>query len=203
MTVPLFLSPAHNKLVSAFVIARLVSARRLAPRSHRVTSTGGFTFTAAMWMVHRVHGHTAVHRLLAQPDIASGLADGNVFVFHVADLAHSCHAVNQHFAGLTGRQLYQRVLAFLGDQLCSAAGRAHHLCTFAWLQFNVVNGSTGGNVLKRKRVADEDIGFWTADDLLANLQSNGLNDVALLTISVSQQCDAGGAVGIVFSGYDR
>src|ERR1700732_2708717 len=99
MTVPLFLSPAHNKLVRALVIARLVSARRLAPRSHWVTSARGLTFTTAVWMVHRVHGHAAVYRLLAQPDITSSFADGNVFVLHIADLTHSRHALNQHFAG--------------------------------------------------------------------------------------------------------
>src|SRR6476619_3909001 len=100
MNEPLFLSPADNELVRALVVARFVAACRLAPRGHRMAPARGLAFTAAVWMVHRVHGHAAVHRLLAQPDIASGLADGHVLMVHVADLPDRRHAIDQHLARL-------------------------------------------------------------------------------------------------------
>src|SRR5579864_6307436 len=86
MNEPLFLSPADNKLVGALVVARLVAACRLAPRGHRMPSAGSFAFTAAVRMVHRVHGHAAVHRFLAQPDDAPGLAYVHVLVLHITNL---------------------------------------------------------------------------------------------------------------------
>src|SRR5258708_28971853 len=122
MSAPLFLSPADNELVCALVIARLVPASRLATGCNGVASAGGLTLTTAVWMVNRVHGHAAIHRLLAQPDIAAGFADGHVLVVHVADLPDGRHAIDQHFARLARRQLDQRVFTFLGHQLRGTTG---------------------------------------------------------------------------------
>src|SRR6266481_2364443 len=122
MSAPLFLSPADNELVCALVIARLVAAGRLAPGCNRVASAGSLALTTAMWMVNRVHGHAAIHRLLAQPDIPSGFADGHVLVVHVADLSNGRHAIDQYFTGLARRQLDQRVFAFLRHQLRGTSG---------------------------------------------------------------------------------
>src|SRR5256885_2165258 len=122
MTVPLLLSPADNELVGALVIACLVTARGLAPGSYGMASAGGLAFAAAMRMVDRVHRDTAVYRLLAQPDVPAGLADGHVLVVHIADLPDRRHAIDQHPPRLAGRQLHQRVLFFLGHQLRRAAG---------------------------------------------------------------------------------
>src|SRR5215469_15342183 len=74
------LSPVHDELVGALVVARLVAACRLAPGSHRMAPAGGLAFAAAVRMVHRVHGHAAVHRLFAQPDVAAGFADRDIFM---------------------------------------------------------------------------------------------------------------------------
>src|SRR5215467_7454913 len=90
---PLFLSPTHDETVCALVIARLVAAGRLAPWSHRMTSTGGFTFTAPVRMVHRIHGNTAIDGTATHPALASSFADGNVFMVEVSDLSNRRHAV--------------------------------------------------------------------------------------------------------------
>ena len=197
MNEPLFLSPADNELVCALVVARLVAACRLAPRSHRMPSAGSLAFTAAVRMVHRVHGHAAIDRLLAQPDIASGLADVHVLVLHVADLPDRRHAIDQHLARLAGRQLHQRVLIFFCDELRRSAGRAHHLRAFARLEFDVVDRGAGRNVLQRQRVPHQNVGLRTADDLLAHVQSHGMKDVALLAVGIRDQRNARRAVGIV------
>ncbi len=56
---------------------------------------------------------------------------------------------------------------------------------------------TGGNVLQRQRVADQDVRLRAAHDLLSDLQSDGLDDVALLAVRVVDQRDARAAVRIV------
>src|SRR5205807_1458385 len=42
----LLLLPRHDPLIRALVIASLETARRLAPRSHRMTAAAGFAFAA-------------------------------------------------------------------------------------------------------------------------------------------------------------
>src|SRR5512142_973312 len=111
----LLLSAADDECVGPLVVAGLVAAGRLSPRGDRVASAGGLTFAAAVRVVHRVHGHAAVHRTASQPALAPRLADGNVLVVEVADLPDGSHAVDEHLAVLARRQLDQGVVAFLGD----------------------------------------------------------------------------------------
>src|SRR5258708_24368941 len=138
MSAPLFLSPADNELVCALVVARLVAASRLAPGCNGMASAGSLALTAAMRMVNRVHGHAAIDRLLAQPDVAAGFADGNVLVVHVADLSDGRHAIDQDFARFARRQLDQGVFAFLRHQLRGTSGGAHHLRALTRLEFHVM-----------------------------------------------------------------
>src|SRR5579863_3816826 len=89
-----------DKLVRPLVIPRLESARRLAPRRHRMTAARGFSFTAAMRMIHRIHGNAAIVRHLAHPTLASRLAQADVFMLDVAHLPDGRRAFHQHFANL-------------------------------------------------------------------------------------------------------
>src|ERR1700691_5563404 len=82
------LAAVHDKGIGPLVIARLVTACRLAPWRYRMTSAGGFAFTAAMRMVDRVHRNAAVMRTLSHPARASRLAPGNVFVVRVPNLSN-------------------------------------------------------------------------------------------------------------------
>src|SRR5262245_15616149 len=134
----LLAAAVHNELVRALVVARLVATGRLAPWSHRVPATGGLAFTATVRMVDRVHRHTAVGRSDSHPTLTTGLADRDILVVHIRDLTDGRHARHQYPAGLARRQFDQGIVAFLGDQLRRATGRAHHLRTFTWLQLDVV-----------------------------------------------------------------
>src|SRR5262249_34358578 len=118
---PLFRSPFNDELVSALVVARLVSARRLPPRRHGVASARSLALAAAVRMVHRVHRHAAHRRALAQPARASGLPDRNVLVLDVPHLSYGGHAVDRHDANLARRQPELRRLAVFSDQLREAA----------------------------------------------------------------------------------
>src|SRR5262245_45610981 len=103
LSAPLLASPIHNEFVGALTVARLIAACRLAPRRHRMATARGLAFTAAVRVVHRIHRHTAVVRTLAHPALAAGLADRDVLVVEVADLADRRHAVDKNLARLAGR----------------------------------------------------------------------------------------------------
>ena len=163
-------------------------------------SAGSLAFAAAVRMVHRVHGHAAVHRAASLPARAAGLAHGHVLMVHVADLADGRHAFHQHFAGLAGRQLNQRIVAFLGHQLRRTSSGTHHLRALTRTQLDVVDGGAGWNMFQGQRIAYQDVGFRAAHDLAPHLQTHGMNDVTLLAIRISNQRDARRPVGIIFNG---
>src|SRR5690349_1490735 len=96
-----------------------------------MTSAGSLTLAAAVRVIDRVHGDAAIVRTSSQPAHASGLADRHVLVIGVADLSDRRHAILEHLARLARRQLYQRIVAFLRDQLRRSARRPHHLRALA------------------------------------------------------------------------
>ena len=155
-----------------------------------MTTARGFALTTAVRVIDGVHGHTAIGGANALPTIASRLADSYVFVIGIADLAYGRHAGHQHAASFTGRQLQESVVAFLGHQLGRGAGGAHHLRAFARTELDVVHRGAGRNVLERQRVADQDVCLRPTHDRLTNLETDGLNDVALLAVEVIHQRDA-------------
>src|ERR1035438_1262008 len=87
---------ADDKCIGPLVVARLVSARRLAPWGDRVASAGGLAFAAAVGMVDRVHRHAAVGRIDALPAVAAGFADRDIFVVGIANLADGGHALHEN-----------------------------------------------------------------------------------------------------------
>src|SRR5258708_32207422 len=60
--------------------------------------------------------------------------------------------------------------------------------------------SAGGNVPQRQSVANQNVSFRTAYDLLPHLQPHGLEDVALFAVQIRHQRDARRAVRIVLDG---
>src|SRR4029078_9616468 len=115
--VQLLLPALHDELVRALVVARLEALGRLVPRRHRVTAARGLAFATAQRVIDRVHRDAAHVRALAQPAAATGLADRDVLVIDVADLADRPEALHVDLADLARRHLHRRVGAFLGDQL--------------------------------------------------------------------------------------
>src|SRR6202034_139318 len=87
----LFLGAADDKRVGPLVVARLVTAGRLPPRGDRMTAAGGLTFAAAVRVIDRVHGNSAIAGANALPAVPSSLADGYVLVVCIADLTNRRH----------------------------------------------------------------------------------------------------------------
>src|ERR1700728_4642386 len=74
----LFLRAADDERVGPLVVARLVTAGGLSPRSNRMTAARGLAFAAAVRVIDRVHGHAAVAGTNALPAVASSLADRHI-----------------------------------------------------------------------------------------------------------------------------
>src|ERR1041385_992034 len=95
---------ANDHLLRALVLARLVTARRLAPGRHRIASGGSLAFIAAVRVVHRIHRHTAHVRTNSFPTRPACLTQRNIFVLDIADLAHGSAALNRHPPHFTDRK---------------------------------------------------------------------------------------------------
>ena len=162
-----------------------------------MTATRGLALAAAMRVVDRVHGNTAVRRPDPAPSAGACLTQGDIFVVGIAHLANSCHAVHEHAASLTGGQLQQRVVAFLCDQLRAGPGRPNHLRALPWPQLHIVHCGTGGYVAQRKSITDQNVRLGPAHNLLTDLEADRLNDVSLFTVAIADQRDTGR------TGWDR
>src|SRR5688572_12719091 len=103
-----------------------------------MASTGGLSLAAAERVVHGVHRHAAHMRLLAQPPVASGLADGHVLVIEIADLPNGCDALDMDLADFTRGHPNRRIVAFPGDELHRRTRAPRNLSTLAGTQFHVV-----------------------------------------------------------------
>src|SRR5690606_12273622 len=101
----LHVTAANDKLVRSLVAARALALGRLAPRGNRVTATRGTAFTTTMRVVDRVHGHTTVDRLAAEPTVTTGLAERGVGVVLVG------HGTNGGEASAVNAALLARVEA--------------------------------------------------------------------------------------------
>src|SRR5262249_14852132 len=96
-----FLPTAHDECIGPLVVAGLKAPRWLAPRRHRMTSTGGLAFTTAMRVIDWIHRDAAIVRTSAAPAHTTCFANGDVLVIRITYLANGGHAVLQHLAGLT------------------------------------------------------------------------------------------------------
>src|SRR5688572_17534090 len=95
---------AHDHLVGRLVRPGALALGRLAPRCHRMATTGGAAFTTAVRMVDRVHDDTAVMRTLAAPNGTTGLAVVDVGVIRVGDRADRSKAGAMNETLFTGVQ---------------------------------------------------------------------------------------------------
>src|SRR5437667_7806272 len=195
----LFNSPiSDDHLLRTFVMTRLISARRLAPWRHRISSPGSFSFTASVRVVHGIHRHAAHVWANAAPARASGFTQRNIFVLDVSHLADSRATLDGHAANLAGRHAQLRMISFFGEQLRKGPRSPRHLAAFAGPQLDIMNLRTQGNVTDGQSVAGKNIGIFAAGDRFADFQTYGSNDVALLAIEIGNQSYIGRAIRIVF-----
>src|SRR5581483_2649297 len=139
----------NDELRGRLVLAGLLALGREAPRRHRVTTTRGAAFAAAMRVIDRVHRDAAVVRATTHPALAAGLADRDVHVVGVRHRADRRHAAAVHQALLTRIQAHDDVFAVAADQLGVGAGGARELAALADLELDVVDDRADRHVRQR------------------------------------------------------
>src|SRR5690606_28461365 len=168
---------AHDELLGALVLARLVTLGRHAPRRHRMrVALAGAAFTAAVRVVDRVHGGATNGRANAAPTLGARLAQLLQVVLAVADLADGGAAVGRHLAHLAGAQAQGGVGTLAGDQLGAGASGTGQLGALAGLHLDAVHGRTNRHVAQRQAVADLDRRILAGDHLVALGQALGRDD---------------------------
>src|SRR5271156_7071526 len=107
---------ADDQIVRRLFLARLVSLGGLAPRRLRMV-TFRLALATAVRMVNGIHRDSAHVTALTQPSRAPGLADRDIFVIEITDLADGRAAIGLHHPLLARRQLEQRHLTLFRHQL--------------------------------------------------------------------------------------
>src|SRR5580704_13210709 len=147
-----FWPAADDQTVRRLFLARLVSLGGLAPRRLGMVSLR-LALATAMRMVNGVHRDSTHVTALAEPSRAPGLADRNIFMIEIADLADSGATIRLHHPLLARGQLEQRHLALFRHQLRLHARAARELGAGARLHLDCVHDSTVRDVLEHQRVA--------------------------------------------------
>ena len=127
----------------------------------------------------------------------AGLADVDVLVIQVANLADAGSAVGAHIPNFAGGQTNLSQVPFLSHELGSSTGGTDQLGAAAGLQLHVVDHSTNRDVGDGQAVAGLDVGSRGGNHLVAGLQAVGSQDVAQGVVLVTDQSDESAAVGIV------
>ena len=121
-------------------------------------------------------------------------------MLQVAHLAQRRHAAHVDAPQLARRHAHRRVVALLGQQLRCRSSGPHQLPTAAQGELDVVHGRAEGNPVQRQRVAHPHRGVGPAHDLVADLETERGQDVALLPVAVVDEGDSRGSVGVVLDG---
>src|SRR5512141_1717730 len=150
---PLLAATLDDVAVGRRVLPGLVPLGGLAPRSAGVTTAGGAAFAAAQRMVDRVHDDAADRGANAEPAIAAGLAERDLFVVEVADLADGRHAIDEDKPDFAGGQPKVGVLPFLRQDLDDRTRGTGDLSAFANLELDVVDERADRDVPDREGIA--------------------------------------------------
>ena len=155
-----------------------------------------------MRVIDRVHGFTTGDRALAHPTCTTCLTELDVGVIGVADLTDGCAAASIHVADFSGRHAQLGVSAILSDELHGCTSGAGDLGATQRAELDCVHHGTSRDVAQRQVVARLDISLGAGLDDVTLLDTFRSDDVALLTVCVVQQCDAGGTVRVVLDVSD-
>src|SRR5215472_2714120 len=195
---PLSLLPSpDDQLVGRLL--RLTGAQAqcgLAPRRLRVAARPGLALTATVRVVGRIHGRTPHRRPCAHPARTSGLAPRLVFMLQVSDLPQRGNAPHVDAPQLARRHADDGVVPFFGKELSRRAGRPHELAATAEGQLDVVDGRADRDPRERHGVAHPDRSVGAAHDLVTDFEPQRGKDVPLLAVTVVNQGDASGAIGV-------
>src|SRR5581483_24576 len=104
-----------------------------------VTAARGAALAAAMRVIDRIHGDTAIMRPAAKPALAAGLADRDVHVIRIRHRADGRGAAAVNQALLAGVQADDHVILVAADDLGVGAGGACKLPALSDLELDIVD----------------------------------------------------------------
>src|SRR3984957_15305778 len=201
-SLPLVLAAATADQPVTWLVRLAGAALRLAPWADRVATTGGLAFATAVRVIDRVHGHATNRRSLALPAVTPRLADLDVALLGVADLAHGRAALRADPPDLARRHAQGRVAGLLGQQLDAGPGRPRDLRAATGPHLDRVDDRAGRDRLQRQGVARLDVRAGAVLHPVALVQPLRSEDVPLLAVHVVEQRNAGGAVRVVLNVRD-
>src|SRR5690349_3822684 len=132
------LPPPYNIAIGAGILSCSNATSRLAPLGLGMHTNRRAALATTMGMVTRVHNRSAHFRPATHPALPSGLADPDILVIEVANLADSCQTINKYLTHFTGWHTQSRVVAFLRHELRRSTSTAHHHATTAELKLDIV-----------------------------------------------------------------
>src|SRR6266850_101819 len=198
----LFLPSRHDEAIRRSGAAPgLVTLRRLAPWGHRMVALA-LALAAAHRMIDGIHHRAADRRTEAAPADPPRLADRDVLVVEVADLADGRHAPERDQPHLAGWQLERRAVALLRQELGLSARAPAELRAAAGLELDVVDERADRDVPHRQRVPGQDVRLRARHEGVPDPDPERGDDVALLTVPVVEQGQARRAVRIVLDRGD-
>src|SRR6266536_1638689 len=128
-------------------------------------------FTAAMRVIHRVHGTTPHRWTPTQPAAAAGATVFNVLMGFVTDTANAGEALLMHQANLAARQLNLAKDPFFGDQLCLGTCAPGQLAASALHQFKIVNLGADRNLLQGQPIAAANLSLAAAREFVTDFHA--------------------------------
>src|SRR6266700_3431155 len=106
----------------------------------------------------------------------------------ISYLANRRHAQYMDIALFARRKTNERVVSFFCHQLRAHTRSTHELAPATNLQFNVMDSGAGRNILQRQRITNADISLRSRYNTIADTETEGCNDVALLPVKIMQKC---------------
>ena len=159
-------------------------------------------FTTAHRVVDRIHDDATVARTAAEVTAATSFTANFEVVLGVADDTDGGAASLEDHAHFTAGHFDDGVLVVAGHELGVGTGGADHLGALTGTELDVVDKGTEGDFGEEQGVTDFGGDTGTGHDGLTDLQALGAEDVALFTVGVADEGDAGAAVGVVLDGFD-
>lgn len=164
-----------------------------------MTPAGVSAFAATHWVGDWVHCGTTDPRPNAFPAIPTGLSDDHTGMLAVADEPDSCPAGTGDATNFSAGERKLGPAAVASVQCGTHSGTAAQLGAAPRLHLNVMYDGTKGDRTERHAVAHVRLNRGPAFDFCAGGQSFWCDNVAFLSVSVLNQSDAGGAIGIVLN----
>jgi len=168
-----------------------------------MTPSFGPTLAAAVRVVNGVHGRTPDMGSPAQPAASASLADGDILVVQIADLANRGPAVLMNHPDFRGREPHLSIVSFFGQDLSTAACGLGDLAALILPELDVVNNGPQRDEAQGHGVSGEYVHLGIrGDNRLTELEVQRRQNVASLSVPVFDKGDESGTVRVILDCFD-